>query len=150
MIRQWSHCSSSIRGAVFRRSSAQASRTSGRSFSTAIAAASSSAASSWSHGNHQGVHARDLKGHPLLTMRALSAAAQEPYAAEEPPFKKIMAANRGEIATRIMRAGSELSIPTVGIYSHEGALFKLCVVVVFSRCILHLLLSLLSKNSIIN
>ena len=30
-----------------------------------------------------------------------------------------MAANRGEIATRIMRAGTELSIPTVGIFSHE-------------------------------
>jgi len=33
------------------------------------------------------------------------------------PFKKLMAANRGEIATRIMRAGSELGIPTVGIFS---------------------------------
>jgi len=30
-----------------------------------------------------------------------------------------MAANRGEIATRIMRAGSELGCGTVGIYSHE-------------------------------
>lgn len=30
-----------------------------------------------------------------------------------------MAANRGEIATRIMRAGSELGCSTVGIYSHE-------------------------------
>lgn len=36
------------------------------------------------------------------------------------PFKKILAANRGEIATRINRAGSELGIPTVGIYSYEG------------------------------
>ena len=27
---------------------------------------------------------------------------------EKPPFKKLMAANRGEIATRIMRAGNEL------------------------------------------
>jgi len=33
------------------------------------------------------------------------------------PFKKLMAANRGEIATRIMRAGSELGILTVGIFS---------------------------------
>jgi hypothetical protein len=33
------------------------------------------------------------------------------------PFKKLMAANRGEIATRIMRASSELGIPTVGIFS---------------------------------
>lgn len=36
------------------------------------------------------------------------------------PFTKIMAANRGEIATRIMRAGTELGCGTVGIYSHEG------------------------------
>jgi pyruvate carboxylase len=37
-----------------------------------------------------------------------------------PPFKKLMAANRGEIATRISRGASELGIQTVGIYSHEG------------------------------
>ena len=36
------------------------------------------------------------------------------------PIKKIMAANRGEIATRIMRACAELGVPSVGIYSHEG------------------------------
>lgn len=35
-----------------------------------------------------------------------------------PPFRKLMAANRGEIATRIFRAASELGIPTVGIYSY--------------------------------
>lgn len=38
----------------------------------------------------------------------------------EPPFKKLMAANRGEIATRINRGAAELGIQTVGIYSHEG------------------------------
>jgi len=37
----------------------------------------------------------------------------------EPPFTKIMAANRGEIATRILRAGAEMEMSTVGIYSHE-------------------------------
>lgn len=37
----------------------------------------------------------------------------------KPPFKKIMAANRGEIATRIMRASAELGVPSAGIYSHE-------------------------------
>lgn len=37
------------------------------------------------------------------------------------PFKKLMAANRGEIATRINRGAAELGIQTVGIYSHEGA-----------------------------
>jgi pyruvate carboxylase len=44
------------------------------------------------------------------------------YDATKPPFKKIMAANRGEIATRIMRAGTELDITTVGIYSHADRL----------------------------
>lgn len=38
----------------------------------------------------------------------------------EPPFKKILAANRGEIATRINRAGAELGVQTAGIYSYEG------------------------------
>lgn len=35
------------------------------------------------------------------------------------PFKRIMVANRGEIAIRIFRAVHELSIRTVAIYSHE-------------------------------
>jgi hypothetical protein len=38
----------------------------------------------------------------------------------EPPFKKLLAANRGEISTRINRAAAELGICTAGIYSHEG------------------------------
>ncbi len=41
----------------------------------------------------------------------------------KPPFKKILAANRGEIATRINRAGAELGAITAGIYSYEGTLF---------------------------
>ena len=38
---------------------------------------------------------------------------------DAPPFKKIMAANRAEIAVRIMRAGTELNMATVGIYAIE-------------------------------
>jgi hypothetical protein len=34
-------------------------------------------------------------------------------------FKKILAANRGEIAIRIMRAATELNIRTTGIYAYE-------------------------------
>lgn len=41
-------------------------------------------------------------------------------AIDNPPFKKLLAANRGEIATRIMRASSELGIASAGIYSYEG------------------------------
>ncbi len=38
------------------------------------------------------------------------------------PFRKILAANRGEIAIRIFRACTELQIRTVAIYSHEDLL----------------------------
>ena len=39
---------------------------------------------------------------------------------KQAPFRKLLAANRGEIATRIMRASSELGIASAGIYSYEG------------------------------
>lgn len=35
------------------------------------------------------------------------------------PFKKLLVANRSEIATRVFRSASELGIRTVAIYSHE-------------------------------
>ncbi len=34
-------------------------------------------------------------------------------------FKKLLAANRSEIATRVFRSAHELGIRTVAIYSHE-------------------------------
>ncbi len=36
-----------------------------------------------------------------------------------PLFRKLMCANRGEIAIRVFRAATELGIPTVAIFSHE-------------------------------
>lgn len=53
--------------------------------------------------------------HPSMTSGSVTVA--------EPPFKKLMAGNRGEIATRICRGASELGVQTVGIYSHEGTNF---------------------------
>lgn len=38
---------------------------------------------------------------------------------KEPPFKRILAANRAEIAVRIMRAATELNAGTVAMYSWE-------------------------------
>lgn len=46
---------------------------------------------------------------------------------EPPPFNKLLAANRGEISTRINRAAAELGIATAGIYSHEGKQRAYCI-----------------------
>src|SRR5262245_899911 len=37
----------------------------------------------------------------------------------QPPFKKLLVANRSEIAIRVFRSAHELGIRTVAIYSHE-------------------------------
>lgn len=45
---------------------------------------------------------------------------------QNPPFRRLLVANRGEIAIRIFRAATELGIRTVGLYSYEDrlALFR--------------------------
>ena len=56
-----------------------------------------------------------------LTLLALD---DPPVQAEntDTPFKKIMAANRGEIAVRITRAGLELGLQTLAVYSEADRL----------------------------
>mmetsp|Transcript_20373 Transcript_20373/g.44244 ORF Transcript_20373/g.44244 Transcript_20373/m.44244 type:complete len:1254 (-) Transcript_20373:68-3829(-) len=103
--------SSNVIGGSLRRLSAPSVR------SLATTAGSSSC---WS--NHRRILQKQNDILPTSTSaaaRGLSTAAQEEYEPQPPPFNKLMAANRGEIATRIMRAGSELGCSTVGIYSHE-------------------------------
>jgi pyruvate carboxylase len=56
------------------------------------------------------LHLRQLKKNALLLGHGTREMSQ---------IRKLMAANRGEIATRIMRAGNELGIRTVGIFSAE-------------------------------
>lgn len=52
------------------------------------------------------------------------------------PFKSVMAANRGEIAVRIMRAGNELGLRTVGIFSKEDRFTQhRCVSSLLPACI---------------
>src|SRR6476661_9954655 len=40
-----------------------------------------------------------------------------------PSFKKLMAANRGEIAIRVFRAATELGLRTVAVYAEEDRLW---------------------------
>jgi Biotin carboxylase, N-terminal domain len=77
-------------------------------------ATSAASSSSWARSNDQRrVYTNVGTRHPTM-------APGKSVTVSEPPFRKLMAANRGEIATRISRGASELGISTVGIYSHEG------------------------------
>ncbi len=50
--------------------------------------------------------------------------ASSPVAPSLRPIKKLMAANRSEIAVRIFRAGTELNLRTVAVFAHED---RLCI-----------------------
>ena len=80
-----------------------------------------------------------------ICKHALARATASPSQAPMTPFNKVMAANRGEIAIRIFRAGTELGLRTVsndtqlkkhvGVVSCERVCKSLCVCVCVSVCV---------------
>ncbi|MEY3774289.1 MAG: hypothetical protein RLZZ129_1069 [Verrucomicrobiota bacterium] len=55
----------------------------------------------------------------MLTPDFSIVSASKPRPTAVRPIRKLMAANRGEIAVRIFRAGTELGLPTVAVYAQE-------------------------------
>mmetsp|Transcript_20320 Transcript_20320/g.43985 ORF Transcript_20320/g.43985 Transcript_20320/m.43985 type:complete len:1262 (-) Transcript_20320:124-3909(-) len=67
---------------------------------------------------------QQLQQHQVYRLHTFNTPDERPPSTEKlmdaaRPFDKLLAANRGEIATRILRAATELGIPSAGIYSHE-------------------------------
>ena len=60
----------------------------------------------------------------MPSTRTPSATKSETPAPAVRPIKKLMAANRSEIAVRIFRAGTELNLRTVAVFAHED---RLCI-----------------------
>eukprot|EP00629_Pelagomonadales_sp_RCC1024_P016929 CAMPEP_0119275342 /NCGR_PEP_ID=MMETSP1329-20130426/13608_1 /TAXON_ID=114041 /ORGANISM="Genus nov. species nov., Strain RCC1024" /LENGTH=1210 /DNA_ID=CAMNT_0007275719 /DNA_START=109 /DNA_END=3738 /DNA_ORIENTATION=+ len=56
---------------------------------------------------------------PPADVKIPASTVEAPPDPPQPPFAKILAANRAEIAVRIMRAGTELNMATVGVYAYE-------------------------------
>ena len=57
--------------------------------------------------------------HETVEREAVEAPVSSTSSEQKPFFKNIMAANRAEIAVRIMRAATEMNAGTVGIYVNE-------------------------------
>src|SRR5262245_59529004 len=58
----------------------------------------------------------------MSVSRRAEDSAAAPIAAPETHFKKLLVANRSEIAIRVFRAAAELGLRTVGIYAQEDRL----------------------------
>jgi len=107
---------------VVRRAASRASRQQQRSLVRSAAARQAVASTSVLASNLGNVPSAASKGGSVSAFHTSAPTYQTAGGVnvENPPFKKLMAANRGEIATRIVRAASELGIQTAGIYAHEG------------------------------
>ncbi|MDO8542690.1 MAG: pyruvate carboxylase [Opitutaceae bacterium] len=65
------------------------------------------------------------KKSPAATLERPAASAALPAGTDSVrPIRKLMAANRSEIAVRIFRAGTELNLRTVAVFAHED---RLCI-----------------------
>lgn len=91
---------------------------------SAIRVISTTTATSWGSSIHESsyVQSEQRRQYNVNTNHPSMAPGKSVHK-KDPPFKKLMAANRGEIATRISRGASELGCQTVGIYSHEGRFY---------------------------
>lgn len=72
---------------------------------------------------HQALDVEAVSNRDCVVTRVSHNDGLETFHTGEVPFKKIMAANRGEIAIRVFRAGTELGLRTVAIYSPADRLF---------------------------
>lgn len=124
MIRQWSRRLSTVHVARLRQQRQRSAAIAIRSLATTPSSSSSSSGWNIDHKHiyrqHDHAHLRTATAAAARGLSSIAALEEdEVYDPKPRPFNKLMAANRGEIATRIMRAGTELGCGTVGIYSHE-------------------------------
>ena len=78
----------------------------------------------------QNLRAKQLQIRPRPACKVgqhkLSTALVQIEESDETPFKKILCANRGEIAVRVFRAGTELGLRTVNDHSPDAFKLSMC------------------------